>query len=134
MTIPDPRVQILVDRLAIQDLIHSYNLAIDTRNATLFETLFLPDCVCGSMQGREAIIGALRSTGTKYTSLNHLTTSLRIEIDGDRAHANSKSIVNRRPVADENQSPLIIVEYTDDIRRDGSAWKFARRTIQTLEP
>jgi len=125
--------QDLADRFAIQDLVYSYNHAIDGRDEELFASLWTEDAVCGAMEGRETIVGALKSTGGKYADLNHMTTNLVITLEGDRATARSKSIVSRRAVGADVAGPLIAVEYTDELVRQGGAWKFTRRTFQSHE-
>ena len=119
----------LADRYAIEDLVYTYNHAIDRRDAVLFESLWMPDARCGSMIGRDAIVAALVSTAQKFADLNHLTTNLVIQIDGANAHARSKSLAMRRLVGSDLPGPLTVVLYEDDFVRDGPLWKFRRRTF-----
>jgi len=124
---PEKSVRYLADRMAIQDLVHNYNLALDLREDGLIDSLFTVDAVNGDKVGIDAIHEAYRRTWEKFTELHHMSTNLVVEIDGDRASARSKSIVLRGGSELETAEFPIYVVYDDDLVRVNGAWRIQRR-------
>ncbi|TDW24193.1 nuclear transport factor 2 family protein [Kribbella kalugense] len=129
--VPEGTPAYVADRLAIQELVFSYNRALDKADEELFDSLWAPDAGWhfpdqsdgpGRLDGKAAILGAFRTFVTARRSTHHLTTNLLVTVDGDRASGRSKSYTSGR------LRPSL-ASYDDRYVRIDGRWRFARRTI-----
>jgi len=119
----------LADRIAIQDLVFSYNHALDDRDPQLVASLFAADAAVGDKSGAEAIMEAFRQTWAKFTVLHHLTSNVVVHIDGDRASGRSKSMVFRGDAAVATAESPTYVSYEDEFIRTPDGWRFLSRNF-----
>ena len=129
----NPLMQIQLDRAAVDELVHSFALAIDRRDWDLYRSLYgatleidyrpeKPGMPQGTIpseawtQGAKASLGALEAT-------QHNLNPARIRIDGDRAKADvyfqAHHYDTRRP------GDSVFTEhgiYVFTCARDGDAW------------
>ena len=121
------------DRLAIQQLVFSYNHAIDDRDEALFASLWAPDAGwhfppdsaragLGHLDGIDAIVQAFRRGARSGRQTHHVTSNLVVAVDGDRATGRSKAITSGRV------RPSLAC-YHDVYVRAGCEWKFQIRQI-----
>ncbi|TDW24198.1 nuclear transport factor 2 family protein [Kribbella kalugense] len=123
-----------VDRLAIQDLVFTYNHALDTGDEELFVSLFVPAATNGPKVGVDAIRDAFRKTAAKYAELHHLSSNLVVDFDGDQATGRSKALIFRSlpgEIADGN-APMY-VDYDDVYVHTGQGWKFLSRSFRAAD-
>lgn len=133
------------DRAAIHKLLTDYGSTLDARDFDGFGTLFARDGVyAGGGRGGEAKGGpAAAEIMRKIFSANalgfrepnfHIFFNEVVTFDGpDKAHATSMSLYM---VPDEKNapSPALMARYQDQLVREGGAWKFARRSVESLIP
>jgi SnoaL-like domain len=123
----------VVDRLAIQQLVFSYNHAIDEREEALFASLWAPDAGwhfpvetarlgLGHLDGIDAIMGAFRDGARSGRKTHHVTANLVVAIDGDRATGRSKAITSGR-------GRPSLAGYEDVYFRAEGGWKFQLRCV-----
>src|SRR4051794_18340696 len=81
------------DRLAIQDLMYRYAMAVDGRDWDLYRTVFSPDAVIdyvdsgGGRADLETTVKWLAVVLGVFAGLQHNMTNHVVEIEGDRARA-----------------------------------------------
>jgi hypothetical protein len=134
--VSDPALSEVADRLAIQDLIARYPLAVDGRDWDALDSLFAADAridftAFGGPAGdllstkeflRDALGGFRRS--------QHMMGLPAITLDGDRATA--RTSCNNPMVIDgadgETSVWLIGLWYDDEFLRTPDGWRFTSRT------
>jgi hypothetical protein len=134
--VSDPALSEVADRLAIQDLIARYPLAVDGRDWDALDSLFTADAridftAFGGPAGdllstkeflRDALGGFRRS--------QHMMGLPAITLDGDRATA--RTSCNNPMVIDgadgETSVWLIGLWYDDEFVETADGWRFASRT------
>ena len=81
----------LADRIAIEDLLTRYVVAVDTKDWTAYRSVFTEDAVIdytssGGIRGDlETVIAWVSTALTLFPITQHLTTNLQLSIDGDTA-------------------------------------------------
>lgn len=129
----DPRVQLLIDRQEIRDLVYTYARGVDRHDADLVASVYHPDAIdqhgdfVGS--GRELAEWGNALHARKYVSHQHHVTCHTVEIDGDEAHAESYllHVLRRRDGTGLNFGSG---RYLDRLERRDGVWKIvARQTI-----
>src|SRR5690606_30061960 len=89
----DPKLQYVLDRIEIEDVLRRYATAMDTGEMELFDDIFTEDAVCDYTQsgGPKTSYPELRDwlvEGMKrFTHWQHLLSNLVVTVDGDRATA-----------------------------------------------
>lgn len=129
------KVQWLVDRALISDLLFSFARALDTRDFEAYVenfaeegTLELPDPSSGDGAGvllrRDQLMDTLQGL-KKFSATHHISTNHQITIDGDRA--SSRSYLQAVHVG---SSPFDHWDaggwYDCEYRRTSEGWKFTR--------
>lgn len=128
-------VQILSDRIAIQEVIIRTAMAMDLRDWELLHGCFLDSILTDYSDLRgdpPAIISAddyvakrkiaLSPLKTQHLSSNHLIT-----IDGDTAHCSSQMVIYRRKLTDAGMSHFDThCHYEYSLQRTESGWKISR--------
>jgi ketosteroid isomerase-like protein len=122
------------DRLDIHDLYARYAYAFDAGDGDAWAGLFTangrflregePDLV-----GRPVLRQFALDRNAAAPGVSHHTTSITVEGDGDAAHGAAYVLVLR--VSDGELRLRNMGTYTDEIRRVGDQWQFARRVYRT---
>jgi len=122
-------------RGAIENLIYAYAEGLDRGDFDGVGALFA-DADYGpaggeAVRGRQAVADLLRASVQLYAGVpatKHVTTNVRVELDGRQAVARSYFTVFQ---AVDGRAPEVIVQgrYHDRFVADGAIWRFARRTI-----
>jgi hypothetical protein len=125
----------LADRLAIQDLIARYPIAVDGREWDALDDLFAPDAridftAFGGPAGDLASIKVfLREALGGFKRTQHMMGLPAITLSGDRASA--RTSCNNPMVMDgangETSVWLIGLWYDDEFVRTSGGWRFASR-------
>ena len=130
----DPRLQELLDRRAITDVIYRYCRGIDRRQFDIVRACYHPDAVDlhGVYQG--GVDGAIEYFAQQlstYTMTQHMIGNVLIELDGDRARVESyvHSIHRLAPSARHPQARdfWVGLRYVDDFARRSGEWRIAKR-------
>ena len=128
------QLQELSDRIEIQDLIVRYAHAIDERNWDALDDIFTEDAQIDytDLGGQK---GSLTETKKflaealpKFSAFQHLSTTSRIDLDGDTAR--SKTILFNPMVmehAGEQRVFFIGLWYQDEIVRTSNGWRIKFR-------
>jgi hypothetical protein len=136
----EARLRRLEDKEEIRRLLSDYGRFLDQRNFAAFSKLFAdPDGEwiggMGKARGQLAIRTLMEnSIGTKSGGSNfHVFTNQVIDVDGDRATANTKWIFVVRSDANRPQ-PVYLGHYEDSLIRVTGKWKFLRRAVYSDIP
>lgn len=122
----------LADRLAIHDLIATYNRHLDDGRVDLLADLFTDDGVLTAMgkraEGRPAIRAMFGSPADPLPTrptMSHQVSNTLAEIDGDLASAQSDLVVFSR--GDDGFRIMLVGRYHDMLRRTADGWRFSNR-------
>lgn len=134
----ETRVQRIEDRAEIERLLMEYGRSLDNRDFVTYSNLFASNGEwtgsLGTYRGPAAIQAAMQKSfataadipkGTNY----HLLTNAIIDINGDRATAESKWAF---VMLEEKKPPQIAFagRYEDTLIRENGQWKFLRRVAK----
>jgi 3-phenylpropionate/cinnamic acid dioxygenase small subunit len=134
MTADGAALRVLVDRAAVTDVLVRYARALDARDLEAVATCFTSDAAYdGSLAtGSIAVaLAALAETIGRYERTLHLLGTPAIEIDGDRARADTPCVAFQRLVDAAGPHDLTIaVRYVDELRRDVDGWRICSRRVR----
>lgn len=128
------------DVLAIRDLAISYGHAVDDRDWTRFEALFVPGAAIdytesGGMSGTPAEVAAwMPDAMSLFTWCLHSVLTHEIRFTGEDTATGRVHLFNRNGLVWEGESELLDVGgvYLDDYVRVGAHWRFRARTEHVL--
>ncbi|MFZ5706794.1 MAG: nuclear transport factor 2 family protein [Pseudomonadota bacterium] len=130
-------LQEMSDRLEIQDLITRYAYAIDEQDWNALDRVFTPDAVIdytdlggakGSLSETKAYLAQAMPT---FPAFQHLSTTTRIDIDGDSAR--TKTILfNPMVMNHEGEERVFFIGlwYNDELVRTADGWRIKHRREQ----
>jgi hypothetical protein len=129
----------LADEMAIQDLATAYAYAVDDRDWTRWEALFLPDAhidytAAGGIAGSPAELAAwMPGAMAVFTFCLHTTSTHEIRFSGPDHATGRVHVFNRNGLEWEGRPELFDVGavYHDTYARAGSTWRFASRVEHT---
>jgi len=134
----DKYVQEAADRVMITDLLARYVWAADYGTAEEWADVFTPDGVFGAdkgglrVAGRERLMEFINDLYRTVPHLHHVTTSIAIELDGDRARG--KSQLNEFMSRPEAIYPNLHGWYEDDYVFVDGRWLIERRIVHMPHP
>lgn len=131
MTLNDNKLQKLLDKQAITEVLHQYCRGADRCDEELMRSCYHPDATDQhnffSGNGQEFCKHAI-STLRRLRSSNHRVSNVLIELNGDRAFAESYVHIVHRPVIDEKATELHHYgRYLDVLERHNDEWKILHR-------
>lgn len=137
MTQPDAEsgaLRRLLDEQAVRDACMRYWAGVDQKDAQLFGSAFTADAEL-SLFGGERVVQiadmiAAGKLGGDYRHTCHTLANQTVTVTGDTATADSFVIAHLVP----ETGPILVrgLRYQDDLVRDGSGWRIARRQHHTL--
>jgi|SRR5690348_10213339 hypothetical protein len=130
----EARVRRLEDTEGVWHLFMEYRRLLDARDYAAYSQLFVEDGEwlgnLGEARGPAEIEALLERTLERYpddsSRTHHLVCNPVVQVDGDRATAQSTWVYVTR---DEHDRPelSLLGHYDDVLTRDGDGWKFLRR-------
>lgn len=128
-------LQLIVDRLAIDDLLTRYATAVDRRDWDLYRTCFTDDAVIdytsagGIRGGLDEVAGWLAQVMPVFSMTQHLVTNRAIEIAGDEARAESYFFNPLGLLGPDGKQVLYFDggTYSDRLRRTEAGWRIYER-------
>ena len=125
------------DRSQIIDTVVGYATAADTRDWSLLDDVFIPDCVGDfgpfQLRDRDGIRAMMSSMLDGCGPTQHLLGNYRIAIDGDRATCTSA--IRAFHAAKDPGTPQtyeLFGEYRDDLIRTPAGWRIAKRSMRVF--
>jgi ketosteroid isomerase-like protein len=130
---PDPRIQLLLDKDAIRDVLARYTRGIDRFDVDLVRSVFHPDAIesHGPFQGlSHDWIDTFDPEEFRTVERHHQLGQSIIEVDGDVAYSETYVLATRghQPGGDEPNVEIVHGRYVDKLERRDGEWKIARRT------
>lgn len=131
------QVQQLVDRNEITDLVYRLGVSLDEGRFDEMRSLFVERATArtpgGTAEGRDALIAQASRNHRPDERIQHATTNLLVELDGDRAKVRANLVVHFAPPADPHGSALappvqfsLGEVYRFDVVRTPQGWRFSR--------
>lgn len=137
MTQPDTgfdAVQRLLDKQGVRDACMRYWAGVDQKDAELFGSAFTADAEL-SLFGGERVVQiadmiAKGKLGGEYPHTCHTLANQTVTVTGDTATAVSFVVAHLIP----ETGPILVrgLRYNDELVREGSGWRIARREHHTL--
>lgn len=130
----------LEDKLAIEELIASYNQSLDGGDYPTWVACWADDAVLdgiGKLLTGKAQIQAFAdqyegSTRSKINGLKHYTVNILSKIDGNKATSSSYlQLVN---TTSKGVKIVFTGRYEDDLKRVNGQWQFAKRKLHQDMP
>lgn len=130
-------LQELSDRVEIQDLIARYAHAIDDQDWDGLDRVFTPDAVIdytdlgGAKGNLDETKRYLAEAMPNFSAFQHLSTTTRLDLDGDRATART-ILFNPMVMTHEGEQRVFFIGlwYCDDLVRTAEGWRIAHRREQ----
>jgi len=125
-------LQRLSDEADCRSVLMRYGPAVDWRDREALEALFWPDADVdlGFFRGRgsEAAVFLIENAGRSLRRC-HITSSVNLRVDGDRAYAESCAVTRAVSLGAEYDlvSHLFVGRYLDRLDRRGGQWRLASR-------
>jgi uncharacterized protein (TIGR02246 family) len=124
------------DRLAIRELVESYNDAVIRFDADAWGANWAEDGTwslpgMGPVSGRAAIVGVWRQAMSAFSFVGFFASAGPILVDGDRAHATwyQQEFLHQKDGAKRS----ITGRYEDDYVKRGGRWYFQQRVYEVLK-
>jgi ketosteroid isomerase-like protein len=119
-------------QLALHRLAHNYCVGADHRDLARWASVWTPDAVWETgpdriFTGIDAIRGAVQEQWATFPIMQHASANHVVEVDGDAATGRSDVVVLVQ-LADRRWN-VGGGTYIDEYRRDGEAWRIARRQV-----
>ncbi|VEG57009.1 bile acid 7-alpha dehydratase [Mycolicibacterium aurum] len=124
------------DRQDIGDLLVRYATGIDSRDWSLFRSVFTDDCELdygeiGRWSGVDAVVEFMVAAHDKAGHTLHRITNHTAAIDGDTATA--RAYVDALIMSQDNTSGVSAAGfYDDELVRTGTGWRIKRRRFTTV--
>jgi len=131
----DEDLRMLLDQAAIDRLLKRYARALDERDFDRLDDCFTPDahldytCAGGIAGPYPQVKAWLAEVLPPIAEMQHFTTNVEVEIDGDRASGTSYTLnVNGMRMASEEVRHMIVgAQYIDTFLRTPRGWRIASR-------
>lgn len=125
----------LQDRAEISDLISRLCVCLDEHRADEMRSLFVENASVrtqtGNATGPDAVVGHAMRNHARFERLQHITTNLLIQLDGDRAGVRANMIVGAvsTGVRPEFLSGSV---YNYELTRTDEGWRFAGLSMRPV--
>lgn len=135
----DAKIQLLLDRADISQVLHSYATAIDTRDWDLLATCFTEDLEADFrdfggrevVKGRDVWLEIIKGTIQGLDATQHLTANHVHQIDGDTATLTAYlQALHRLDTARSDPEYTVGRYYTCEMVRTNDGWRMRRNTLK----
>jgi ketosteroid isomerase-like protein len=134
----DQRMQDLVDRQAIADVLAAYCQRLDEYDIDAVGEVFVEDGVMdqgpgrgGPIRGRAAIVAGMKARQARFRRTAHQLGQSSVFLEGDSAQA--LTYVTAWHQTWEGEIQVVRLRYVDSLVRGATgSWKLARRTSQAM--
>jgi ketosteroid isomerase-like protein len=128
------KIELLIARQEISDVIYRYARGIDRLDFDLVRTCYHPDAYDdhSSFSGNvEDFITAAKGFLARWTTTQHFMGNMLIEIDDERARAETYAIAyHRREDANgDGKDDIMGIRYVDRFEKRAGDWRIAHRVV-----
>lgn len=129
-------VEDLLAREEIADVIFRYARGIDRMDFDLVRSCYHPDAYDdhGAFKGTvEAFVKAAEAWLPRWTATQHFMGNMLIEVDGERARAETYAVAYHRKEDDDGngKDDVMGIRYVDRFEKRGGDWKIGHRVVVT---
>ncbi len=129
-------VEDLLARQEIADVIFRYARGIDRLDFDLVRSCYHPDAYDdhGAFKGDvDAFITAAEGWLPRWTATQHFMGNMLIEVDGDRARAETYAVAyhRREDEAGNGKDDVMGIRYVDRFEKRDGVWKIGHRVVST---
>lgn len=124
------------DRAALRQTAETYALGADRRDKDAWRAVMAPDIeIVGpgfAISGLEANLGSIDHLAQAFVATRHVIHDQDLTVDGDTASGETRCTAEHRIAGRDGHGDTLMVwaiRYQDRWRREGGAWKFARREL-----
>ena len=122
------------DRIALQDVMTRYAIAVDDKDYEGYRVLFTEDVhVLGltpkDMHGMDEFFPWWKNAIDQYDSTQHLFSPMIATVDGDYAKTISNLQALHYPKGDPDTTVTLWASYKTDMRRVDGVWKICRHEL-----
>jgi ketosteroid isomerase-like protein len=129
---------VVVDRLAISDVLDDYAHGVDTKDWDLVMSAFAPDATLdysafgGPSGSRQEVVAWISSLVTTFPLTQHLITNRRIKVDGDTATCTAELFAPMGSDAGEGKMNMLFTggRYVDAFTKTPDGWKISHRSCE----
>lgn len=131
----DPtKIEALIARQEIADVIYRYARGIDRLDFDLVRSCYHPDAYDdhGTFSGNvEDFITAATEFLARWTTTQHFMGNMLIEIDGDRARAETYAVAyhRREDSNGDGKDDVMGIRYVDRFEKRNDDWRIAHRVV-----
>ena len=137
----DARVQMLLDRLEIHDLVTRYYCAADQRDFDAFLSCFVPGTLVdysevlpvSSAHPVEKVTAVIEAAmAAAFSNTQHFMGNHSVTIDGDVARGETYCLAIHQyidPSQDQDQRPASALRYIDRFVRGDDGWRIEHRRV-----
>ena len=129
----DQAIQQLLDKQAIHEVLMRFCRGIDRRDEDLLRSVFHPDAwdEHGVFDGNALEFAHLSiDMLLQFTATSHMIMNEYVELDGDRAYAESYVLACHRSERDGRKIDMTMgARYVDRFERRGGQWRIAHRAV-----
>jgi 3-phenylpropionate/cinnamic acid dioxygenase small subunit len=128
----------LLERARIEDLLNRYATALDSRDWAALDQVFAPNATAhfqgiGHFEDRDAIVAVIRSVLGQCGPTQHLLGNMRIEINGEEAHAKSYlQAIHAGLGKYAGEKMTVWGEYRDTLKRTPQGWRIVHRELVAI--
>lgn len=134
----DPAVQLLLDRLAIEDLFCDYAACVDRRDFVRLADCFVPE-IRGQFWGterrdRKELIDFISGVAFFHTTL-HMFANTLIEVNGNSAQLDSDAMIKHHGTLEDGrdyQLNMSDARYGERLERRDGAWRITERAVPAI--
>lgn len=130
------KVQLLVDRQAIEDELYRYASAIDRKDYDTLRTVLADDAVGiygerAPVEGADAMVSWISQHSADKAWQHHLLNVYHVDIDGDAAQAVTYHTSHQTTEDRPDKVVVIIARYHDTLRREADGrWRITRKVME----
>jgi ketosteroid isomerase-like protein len=128
------KVETLIARQEIADVVYSYARGIDRFDFELVRSCYHPDAYDdhGAFRGNvDEFIAAAKDFLPRWTATQHFMGNMLIEVDGDTARAETYAVAYHRldDKAGNGKDDIMGIRYVDRFEKRQGEWKIAHRVV-----
>lgn len=131
-------LQVISDRLEIQDLLYEYADCIDRRNFDGLRNVFSDDAHIdysafgGSVGNVDETLSFLKEALPLFKNYQHLNSNIQIKLDGDKATGRIMCFNPQEMITGDKDKPathifMLGLWYVDEYRRTPQGWRINKR-------
>lgn len=131
----DPRLERLLDRQDIEDVLYRYASTIDQKDYEGLRSVFTDDVVAQyagapEIEGADVLVKWIAEMSVEQGFQHHLVNVVQVDVDGDEARTLTYHTSHQVRPSDPDTVYVIVGRYRDVVRRVDGSWKIADKRME----